>query len=91
MTDLSHWDYTQNFTGLETAALILGIDPALETSPVIVPLLRLLDDAYTTTLWAHQDENRMDYSEIAFVDFDDERIQRSIRSKAWDAPFLPSA
>ena len=90
MTNLSHWDYTENFTGLEAAALILGIDPALETSAVIAPLHRRLNEAYTATLWAHQDDIRLDYSEISFFEHADERIRLSIRGKAWDAPFRPN-
>ena len=89
MADLFHWDYTENFTGLETAALIVGIDPASEKSTVCAPLLRRLNEAYTVTLWAHQDGKRLDRPNLVFFDFGDTRIRRVMNVRAWNAPFKP--
>lgn len=49
MSNLSHWDYAESFTGREAAALILGIDPITDDLAVIEPLMRRMNDAYTAT------------------------------------------
>lgn len=53
MSNLSHWDYAESFTGREAAALILGLDPITDDLAVIEPLLRRMNDAYTATLRAY--------------------------------------
>jgi hypothetical protein len=89
MENLSHWDYTENFTGLETASLIVGTDPAKEKSTVCAPLLRRLNEAYTVTLWAHQDGKRHARN-LVFSYFGDERVQGDMTNSAWYAPYKPS-
>lgn len=55
MTDLSHWAYTSSFSGADTAALILGIDPSdpsadlSRTRPVLAGMQRAHISALCST------------------------------------------
>ncbi len=52
MADLSHWDFADAFSAIETAALIIGSDPSLEilgekvTYPKSTPILKKLSESY---------------------------------------------
>lgn len=60
MTDLSHWDVCDEFSGYEAASLFVGIDPnvALENTEC-QPMLARMKAAYTKALHAFLDEQSL--------------------------------
>ncbi len=54
MTDLSHWDFSVVFTGLEAAALIIGLDPASDKLEKTSPVVARMELCYAKTLFAHR-------------------------------------
>lgn len=54
MTDLSHWDFSEVFTGLEAAALMIGLDPASDKLEKTRPVVARMELSYAKTLFAHK-------------------------------------
>lgn len=54
MANLSHWDFSESFTGGEAAALILGLQPSSldETVSITRPLYERMQSDYVVT-WSH--------------------------------------
>lgn len=95
MTDLSHWDFAQTFSGIDAAALILGLDPAFDNFAKTTPLLKRMNDSYTATLLAFKDDYilRNEYLTESGVDriFGKERsIIRHMINEAANSVFKPS-
>lgn len=93
MADFSHWDFAETFSGQDAAALIIGLDPILDDLATTAPVLQRMDNAYTATLWAHQDakhdRERWDsYNWSAFTRMDQELIFK-FDDQLQDRPYRP--
>ena len=59
MENLSHWDYAEEFSGVEAASLIVGIDPSNiqnrngKITPVMQRMMSDYDGALSAAIWAY--------------------------------------
>lgn len=56
MRNLKQWNFIETFTGIEAAALILGLDPIQDDCSITEPVLRRMKLDYERALLAHQTE-----------------------------------